>query len=334
MQENSEIQSKKVIKISFGHALAIVLVIIISIIALIIIVPRTSAQSGWISSYLEARDAARALGKDVLFCFTGSDWDEEGNKIFEALNDKRFMAATEERFILCRLDIVRDSSLMEEEALETNYLLSARYAIEGFPFFVLLTSEGDVYGRGVFSLEEDNPTNAKITSEALAFIASFDENRELIASLKEAIRASEGVEKVRRIDEFLSAIDPSQYSDYEELIRSVPALDPENESGLRGSYLLQGAWLEASALFQLGQIDAASGRFMDILSDPSMTAELRQEALYLAAGMHAASSDSSAEQIISLLEQSIDANPESANVEEIASIIEGIREQAESAETE
>ncbi len=300
----------------------------------------SSAKDGWLLSYEDARDEARKTGKDVLFCFTGSDWDEAGNVIFAALEKNTFTAGLDDRFILCRLDIVYNTDLMEREQLETNFLLAGRYAVEDFPFIVLLTSEGDVYGRGAFrplddsAAEEGAIDDDMVIQEALAFIASFDENRERIVSLKNAIREAEGVERARRIDEFLAAVDPSQYSEYDGLIRSVVELDPENETGLRGDYLLQAAWLDAAALFQEGKMEEAAACFMDTLSDPAMTPALKQEALYLAAGMHAAAIDTPAEKIIALLEQAIAADPESPNVEMINQIIEGISLQIQEAETQ
>ena len=271
----------------------------------------------WLSSYEAARDEARKSGKDVLFFFTGSDWDEAGNAVFAELEKSAFAGKLGGRFVLCRLDIVRDPSLMESGQLETNFLLAGRYAVDGFPFIVLLTPQGDVYGRGAF-----RPQDGAAAKEALAFISSFDEKRERLVSLKNAIGKSEGVERARLIDAFLAEVDPSQYNDYERLIRSVPQLDPNNESGLKGNYLLQAAWLDAAALLQAGAADEAASRLTDTLADPAMTPALRQDALYLAASVYAAAG-TQPKKAVELLEAAAEADPESPNAEIINQIKEG-----------
>ena len=285
---------------------------------------KTSASGSWLTSYDEARDEARRTGKDVFFCFTGSDWNQESADVFAALSRKDFTAQLDDRFVFCNINIMRDSSRMDAETLETNYRLAGKYAVEDFPFFVLLTAEGDVYGAGVFRFSG----NGDILEEATGFISTFDGNRETLVSLKNAVKEAEGVERARRIHAFLSAVYPSQYNEYEEMIRAVPSLDAGNESGLKGSYLLQSAWFDAAALLQAGKAEEAVGCFTGTLDDPAMTPALKQQALYLAAGMYAAGNQASAERIISLLEQAVAMDPQNMGVAQINQIIEGIRQQA------
>ena len=289
-----------------------------------------ASKYSWLTSYIDAKDTAKSTGKDVLFCFTGSDWDESSRRLLDIVRRNSFMKKAGKKYILCNFDIVQNTELMAPEDLETNFKLASRYGVTDFPCFVLLTSEGDVYGGGVYQFQDENASGKAV----LDFLSSFEENRTRIVALKDAVKNAEGVEKARRIDEFLSAVGPSQAGEYEEMIRAVPDLDKDNEAGLRGKYLLNKTWMDASALSRQGLLNEAADCFYGILDDKSMTPALRQNALYFAAGFYAMDRTSSADKIISVLEDAVAADPSNANVVHIREVMESIRNQSRMSEGE
>ncbi len=282
----------------------------------------------WLTSYQEARDLAKSTGKDVLFCFTGSDWDESSRKLLDVIREKGFIKSAREKYILCNFDIMRDIEAMAPDELEANFKLASKYGAQDFPYFVLLTSEGDVYGAGTFGMQ-DGEFPGDFSSEGLfAFFSSFDESRKEITTLKDAIRTAEGVEKARCIDAFLSVVYPSQSNEYTGMIRAVPDLDKNNETGLRGKYLLQIAFLDATAFQQKGLLNEAVACFTDIADDSAMTPSLKQEALLLASGFYSLDREASTEKILSMMEDAIAADPGNANVEGIRDAMESVKKMA------
>lgn len=288
---------------------------------------KKASKPGWLTSYVAAKDLARESGRDVLFCFTGSDWQQSSRDFIDVMYRKDFVKRAGGGFILCHLDIVQDSSLMDPEELETNFKLASRYALTDFPFIVLLTDEGDVYGAGVAPQGDGGFS----VDDVLDFVFSFGENRRTLVSLKDAIREAEGAEKARCIDAFLSAVYPSQFEEYQAMIRAVPELDADNETGLRGRYLLQSVWFDARGLYQMGALEDAVACFTTVVHDPSMTPALRQEALYMAASFYASDRSASADKIIALLEDAVAMDPDNQNVEQLKDIIESVKTQAENA---
>lgn len=100
----------------------------------------------WHTDYEEAARVAAVQNKPLMLYFTGSDWcaicvlfDKE------VASQPEFAAYANPNVVLVKVDFPRKTSL--PEAVEAqNEALAAKYGIEGFPTFVVLSATGKKKG--------------------------------------------------------------------------------------------------------------------------------------------------------------------------------------------
>jgi protein disulfide-isomerase len=114
----------------------------------------TGKGSGtWQTDYQQALAQAAKEKKRVLLDFTGSDWCPfciQMDK--EVLTQRDFKVFAAHKLILVKLDFPRKKRVPPAEA-EQNQKLQQDFAIEGFPTYVLLDSDGTEMRRQVGYLE-------------------------------------------------------------------------------------------------------------------------------------------------------------------------------------
>ncbi|MEE8469263.1 MAG: thioredoxin family protein, partial [Planctomycetota bacterium] len=93
--------------------------------------------------------AAREQGKDLLVDFTGSDWCPPCMRLHdEVLSQKVFMNAASEHFVLVALDFPkREKAMAKVPNPERNQQVAQRFKITGYPTVLLMTVDGEVFGR-------------------------------------------------------------------------------------------------------------------------------------------------------------------------------------------
>ncbi|ULQ59836.1 thioredoxin family protein [Brucepastera parasyntrophica] len=280
-------------------------------------------QTTWITDVDEAKALAKETGKSVLIVFTGSDWNEQSQEMNETVFTGEFFEKASPEYVLCNIDIVQDETLMDLEQLEKNYIAAATYAVQVLPFFVMLTPDGDVYGKTM-------ATESTFTTEGLlVYLESYFPERDKLVSLKEKIDKSRGVNRAVNIDNFIEALSPTQREEYGDLIREVPELDKKNKKGLRSKYLLQIAYLDAIGYYQNGNLLAAGEGFRTVAESGELDPAQTQEALYMASYMFAMSGQVDNAAIISMLEMAILADPENPGSSQIQYIIDGMNAELE-----
>ena len=109
---------------------------------------KTSTPPGFTDNMDEALAKAKAEGKLIYACFTGSDWCMwcrvlEG----EILSKPEFVAGATNDFVLVFIDSPEDESLLSEHAKVANPKLVEKYNIEGFPTALILDADGKKIGR-------------------------------------------------------------------------------------------------------------------------------------------------------------------------------------------
>ena len=96
----------------------------------------------WKTNFAEASAEASQQNKQILLNFTGSDWCPWCVKMDdEVLNKKQFSDFASKNLVLVKLDFPRGKKLSPEEKAQ-NEQLAKKYAIQGFPTFVLVDASG------------------------------------------------------------------------------------------------------------------------------------------------------------------------------------------------
>lgn len=107
---------------------------------------KVSAKAGWLTSYEQAQQEAKANHKLMLMDFTGSDWC--GYCIMlekEIFSQPKFQEYASKNLVLLELDFPRSKEIPSETRAQ-NERLARQYQIQGFPTIVVLNSNGKQVG--------------------------------------------------------------------------------------------------------------------------------------------------------------------------------------------
>jgi thioredoxin-related protein len=165
-----------------------------------------AAEEAWVADFDVAVEQARAEGKDLLVDFTGSDWCGWCIKLHdEVFSHAEFSEYAEANFVLVALDFPNgDEAKAKVPNPERNDELMDQYGVGGFPTILLMTPDGEVFGRTgyreggpgpyVEHLQEFMTTGKAELAGAKRFVTSWeaatDENR--MEVLSTIIAAFEG----------------------------------------------------------------------------------------------------------------------------------------------
>jgi thioredoxin-related protein len=126
----------------------------------------TPSKPGWITSYEQGQQEAKAKNKLVLLDFTGSDWC--GWCILldrEVFSKPQFKEYASKNLVLVELDFPKKKPM--SEAMRTQHVrLAQRYQVQGFPTIIVLNGDGQVVG--AFGYMQGGPD---------AFIAALEKLR-------------------------------------------------------------------------------------------------------------------------------------------------------------
>ena len=198
---------------------------------------RTSTdETAWVSDYDKAVKLAKEQGKDLLVDFTGSDWCSWCIKLDEEVfAHEEFLSYATANYILVALDYPRnDEAKSRVPNPERNQELAQLHDVGGFPTVLLMTANGDVYGRTGYA-----PGGAE------AYVQHLTELREsgrgpLEAAIKlsSEYEAAEGEARHALLLQLLDLLDELPESSalakfFIQPARDAMALDPDNAKGLR-----------------------------------------------------------------------------------------------------
>ena len=139
---------------------------ILALTASALFIGTTHAENpAWLTDYEKALTQAKAENKAVLLDFTGSDWCGFCIKMAkETLSKKEFGEYAAKNLVLVEVDFP-NAKAQTDEVKKQNAELQKKFAVEGFPTFVLLSKSGKEIGRQRGYLE----------GGPAAFIAKLDE---------------------------------------------------------------------------------------------------------------------------------------------------------------
>ncbi len=282
----------------------------------------------WESDLDAAKKRATEEDKKILLVFTGYDWNSNSyNFKSNIMEEKSFKRKASKKYVLVNLDYnelelknaEKDSS---KEVYEKNFVRDS-YAIEvsDIPCAFLLSAEGFVLGR--LPYEEGLDSESFLTSLESAEEDSY-ETQELLSRLNSA----ESLEKVLLIDTFIESSDTKYSLLYDGLVRQVLALDSYNQTGLLGKYELEAAYRDALACAHTRDEETLCRIFTDVCANGHLDQQQKQEAYYTAAMVLAYLDSQNYDMMSDLLQNAIDADPESENAKNISLILAGVKQYA------
>ena len=108
-----------------------------------------ASELEWFADFDVAQRKAKAEGKDMLVDFTGSDWCVWCHRLDgEVFSKASFQEYAAENFVVVALYFPNDEAIKAKVPNpERNEELMKKFGVSGFPTVLLLTPEGEVYGK-------------------------------------------------------------------------------------------------------------------------------------------------------------------------------------------
>jgi protein disulfide-isomerase len=101
-----------------------------------------AAEEGWLTEFSQAKAKAKAEKKMVLMDFNGSDWCPPCKAFRKTvLSSPEFIDFAKKNLVLVNVDFPHQT-VQAAELKKANEALSQRFAIEGLPTVVILSSDG------------------------------------------------------------------------------------------------------------------------------------------------------------------------------------------------
>ncbi len=108
-----------------------------------------SGGGGWITDAVAAKAEAKKGKKLILMDFTGSDWCGWCVKMKkDTLDQKAFQDYAAKNLVLVEVDFPNKKA-QSAELKKANKALQDKYAVEGFPTYVITDADGKELGRQV-----------------------------------------------------------------------------------------------------------------------------------------------------------------------------------------
>lgn len=297
-----------------------------------------AAKNGWYVDYDEAKKEAQKKNKNLFIFFSVVDSDEESRTLKEKVFDtKEFVSALSKRFILVNLDFSASLSGDDEDQSEKGkkeaeerqrkieYMghIASLYNVDSIPSVFLATKEGYCAAK-IEASDEDAAPEAYIK-----LIESKTDDLDKINTLADAVRAASGAEKVRAIDALSEATEDTRRLLLADLFRTVSSLDPENETGLVGKYILLTAVSDASTFYMQRDFASAIQALASAAEDKRLSGRERQQAYYYAGEFLITSGSTDYKAVFDYFQKSYDADPESEYAPRIAEMLVALKEEIE-----
>lgn len=297
-------------------------------------------KSTWLTDYEQARKTAAKKNKYLMVFFSGNDWDSASSALREKVTDNPvFTKSVSKDYVLVNIDFSQDiyqkvlsydeETATEEETKEYNKLaeeygkkseIAKHYNLASYPAIFLATPDGYIIAQLEYYADLD-------TAETMAErVASLKETADSIKALSEKVAKAEGIDRVKAIDSLYEATKVNYRITLNDLIKEIPSLDKENETGLLGKYEMQICYIDAIEYAAIQDMKAASKVFEDAAENGHLSLEEKQEAYYTGAYVLASEPQFDFPRIISLLEKAYNIYPAGSHAEDIKGTLEEVKE--------
>ncbi|MBR4825673.1 MAG: thioredoxin family protein [Spirochaetaceae bacterium] len=284
------------------------------------------AAKEWVKDYEAVQTTAKERNKNILLAFTGTGWDGVSDGFEkDVMNDSEFIKKMGKKFELAQIDIPAGENEVSEEEMQKIFTYAMMFNLETTPSLILLSPEGISYGSVAYQQE----MGLEAVIEA---VENIENGYKAMAKLKSDIEKASGVKKVQLIDELYEKSSDEEKAKMTDYILEVPALDPENQSGLVGKYKLLAAYSEAGLYMQRGDVVGARDVLLRMVEGSDVEPEYAQEAYYTAAYISALGGLLTTQEEIdftcSLLEKAIAVYPESEHIEDLNNFLNLVKQQS------
>lgn len=303
-----------------------------------------SCGSSWTTDFDAAKKNAAKSKKNIMVLFSGDDWDTvSADYKKEVFNNPKFISEAQKGNLLVNIDFSQteyakvdlkedadEKAKKEAERIEAEYQKKEKLAREcnlsQYPSLYILSEEGFILANIPCTEESKNVDS---------FLALLEESKEEISKRMEAIKAvrnASGIEKVKAINELYESSDPAYLQPLSALVHEVPSLDPENETGLVGNYILYSAYFDSYELI-LEDPELAADNFEKIAGNDFLNTDQKQNAYYMAAFMLARGGSDNFDRMESLLQTAYDLDPKGEHAQGLLDAIAATKEMAKAAQT-
>lgn len=143
--------------------------------------PAAGAPDVWFADFDKAVDEAKKQKKDLLVDFTGSDWCGWCIKLDEEVfKHESFLTGVQKHFVLVKLDFPNAEEIKAKVPNpKRNQELQEKYQIEGFPTILMMTVDGEVFGKSGYAPGGPEKYLEMVTTKATVAKKRFGEIKEL-----------------------------------------------------------------------------------------------------------------------------------------------------------
>lgn len=294
----------------------------------------------WFTNFDAAKKQAQKKDKDIFLVFSGDDWDQTsadfkaavlGTKEFSDAfaKDNVFVNIDFSQVEYAKTDIDEKASKKQKKeaakitaAYEVKEDLARTYALQQYPSVYILSKEGYVLA---------NISSLSSSAAPEDFISAFEDYKEEITNnriLVSQVRASSGVEKAKAISELYETTASEYLGPLTDLVREVPVLDPQNETGTVGNMILVVSYFDAANLMRSNPAEA-SRVFETTAESKFLDDSQKANAWYMAAYILAAGGVNDFDRIEALLQKAYDTEPDGEHAADILNAINAAHQMKE-----
>lgn len=241
-------------------------------------VAQEAAGAQWLQNFNDAKQKAKADGKDLLVDFTGSDWCIWCKRLDkEVFAESAFQTEIAKGYILVKLDYPQDESLVTAEVKAQNEQLQKDYGIEGYPTIFLMDADGRPYAQTGY--QAGGPAKylehlAKLQPAKAARDAAFTKAKD-----------ATGLDRAKLLAAGLDGMDEGVVlKHYKSEVDEILKLDEKNEAGLQEKYAAKLALVELDKKFnemaQQGDWDAVDKAMAEYLTKFAGKKDIEQKATF------------------------------------------------------
>ena len=215
------------------------------------------------------------------------------------------------------------------ELMQENTRIATLLDVKYTPSMYILTQDG------FYVAEVMLPSELNGLDDFLSLLEGYKGRMAKINHLVDKAYEGDGKQRVLAIDELYESTDEVHRALLSSLIKEVPSLDKNNETGLLSKYLLTIAESEAISYYSSGDVASAVKCYTQLTKSKFLEPEHKQQAYYMAAYILASSGETDINLVLNYLLESINAYPQGENVPNIQEVYDyftQIKQQASAAD--
>ncbi|MBQ7159859.1 MAG: thioredoxin family protein [Treponema sp.] len=298
----------------------------------------------WLDSFNDGKIAAQKENKKIILFFSADDQDNLSAQLKENLLFKsEFVDFATEKYVLVNLDfseskyneteVDENASSAEKKAakeakqkLTENMDTATYFSVQMSPTIYLTSKEGYVITQLVF---DDTLTSIEgFEAEIASHEAEITQFEETLAKTTQGTN----LEKVSAIDDLFNMTDRRFAYQLAPLAKEVLKLDPKNDSGIAGKYVIELAQADATDAALENDVEKMIKVFETAAENKLISSEQKQRMYYYAGYYLGGTGSTDYKRVRDYIQKAYDADPESDIAGDIQNMIRIVDERI--AETE